>query len=103
MHFGRNNPENVYTMKLEGNETHQIEKTELERDLGILLRCLGLFSHFRLLEIKMILKGPLKVRYLAFVLASLASVFGSLVTWHKIVWSRSFEILIFIEYPPIDH
>ena len=37
MHFGRNNPENVYTMKLEDNEIHQIEKTELERDLGILI------------------------------------------------------------------
>ena len=31
MHFGRNNPENVYTMKLEDNQIHQIEKTELER------------------------------------------------------------------------
>ena len=37
MHFGRNNPENVYTIKLEDNEIHQIEKTELERDLGILI------------------------------------------------------------------
>ena len=37
IHFGRNNPENVYTMKLEDNEIHQIEKTELERDLGILI------------------------------------------------------------------
>ena len=37
MHFGRNNPGNVYTMKLEGDEIHQIEKTELERDLGILI------------------------------------------------------------------
>ena len=37
MHFGRNNPENVYTMKLEDDEINQIEKTELERDLGILI------------------------------------------------------------------
>ena len=37
MHFGTNNSENVYTMKLDGNDVHRIEKTELERDLGILI------------------------------------------------------------------
>ena len=37
MHFGRNNPEIGYTMKLEDDEINQIEKTELDRDLGILI------------------------------------------------------------------
>ena len=37
MHFGRNNPEKGYTMKLEDDEINQMEKTELDRDLGILI------------------------------------------------------------------
>ena len=37
IHFGKNNRENVYTMKLGDNEVHTLEKTVLERDLGILV------------------------------------------------------------------
>ena len=39
-----NNPENVRTMNLEGN--HQIQKIELERDLGILIE----FEYFKVIN-----------------------------------------------------
>ena len=37
IHFGKENRENVYSMKLDKGEIHLLEKTDLERDLGILV------------------------------------------------------------------
>ena len=37
IHFGKQNRENVYSMKLDKGEIHLLEKTDLERNLGILV------------------------------------------------------------------